>query len=134
MAPKHDDSPAGLREHPEISAELGKIAKEHRWPAELTRRIAELRVPISSLNSWAWFGLSPDQAAAQLGWHERLTMGDLRGRDATYADNEAFSDLWSDSPEEIGEWEITVERGPTPSPSSSFRKTSTFRCWRSATN
>src|SRR6202050_2361167 len=41
-----------------------------------------------------------------------MTTGDLRGRDATYADNEEFSALWSDSPEEIAGWEIIVERGP----------------------
>ena len=69
-------------------------------------------MPVSSLYSWSWFGLSLEQTAAQLGWYERMTTGDLRGRDATYADNEEFSALWSDSPEEIAGWEIIVERGP----------------------
>ncbi|HWN56774.1 MAG TPA: hypothetical protein VNO74_01665, partial [Methylomirabilota bacterium] len=78
----------------------------------MTQRVAALRVPIAELNSWGWSGLSLEQTAAQLAWHERLTSGDLRGRDAAYTDNDAFSDLWADSPEEIGEWEITVERGP----------------------
>jgi hypothetical protein len=91
---------------------IARIANERGWPPEIARRLVELRVPLSELNSWTWFGLTPEQAKAQLGWHERLTSGDLRGRDATYADNEAFSELWSESPEEIGEWEITVERGP----------------------
>ncbi|HEY6420174.1 MAG TPA: hypothetical protein VIX59_14335 [Candidatus Binataceae bacterium] len=100
--------------HPErrISEALSRIAKERRWPQDLIRRVAELRVPIDELNSWGWVGLSSDQTAAQLAWHERLTLGDLRGREAAYTDNDAFSDLWADSPEEIGEWEITVERGP----------------------
>ena len=57
-------------------------------------------------------GIVTEQTAAQLKWYERLTLGDLRGREAAYTDNEAFSDLWADSPEEIGEWDITVERGP----------------------
>lgn len=91
---------------------IERIARERGWPDEVARRLVELRAPLSELNSWAWFGLSPEQAKSQLGWYERMTIGDLRGRDATYADNEAFSELWSDSPEEIGEWEITVERGP----------------------
>ena len=95
-----------------ISEELSRIAKERGWPPDLTQRVAALRVPIAELNSWGWSGLSLEQTAAQLAWHERLTSGDLRGRDAAYTDNDAFSDLWADSPEEIGEWEITVERGP----------------------
>ena len=69
-------------------------------------------MPLSSLYSWTWFGLSPEQTAAQLKWYERMTTGDLRARDATYADNEEFSAMWSDSPEEIAGWEIIVERGP----------------------
>ena len=95
-----------------ISEALAKIAKERGWSDDLTRRIAEARVPLSSLYSWTWFELSPDQTAAQLGWYERMTTGDLRGRDATWADNEEYSAMWSDSPEEIAGWEIIVERGP----------------------
>ena len=100
------------RPEPRISEALARIAKERGWPPEIARRVAEMRVPIAELNSWGWTGLSPEQTAAQLKWYERLTSGDLRGREAAYTDNEAFSDLWADSPEEIGEWEITVERGP----------------------
>jgi hypothetical protein len=105
------DSP-DLHPEPRISEALARIAKARGWPPELIRRVAELRVPIAELNSWSWNNLSPEQTVAQLAWHERLTTGDLRGREAAYTDNEAFSDLWADSPEEIGEWEITVERGP----------------------
>ena len=106
---KSDDE---VRDDPMISEALAKIAKERGWSDELTRRMAAARVPLSSLYSWTWFGLSPDQTAAQLGWYERMTTGDLRGRDATWADNEEYSAMWSDSPEEIAGWEIIVERGP----------------------
>ena len=95
-----------------ISEALSRIAKERGWPPDLTGRVAALQVPIAELNSWGWSGLSLEQTAAQLAWYERLTSGDLRGREAAYTDNDAFSDLWADSPEEIGEWEITVERSP----------------------
>ena len=101
-----------MEQNPTISEALAKIAQERGWPAELTRRVAELRVPLSSLHSWSWYGLSPEQTAAQLKWYERMTTGDLRARDATWADNEEFSAMWSDSPEEIAGWEIIVERGP----------------------
>ena len=96
----------------EQSNEIARLARERGWPSELAQRIIAARVPLEALNSWSWSGLSAEQASAQLAWHERLTIGDLRGRDATWSDNRAFSDLWADSPEEIGEWEITVERGP----------------------
>ncbi len=113
MAQPHDDAPKAVaRDDVSIGATLARIAKAQGWPADLTRRIAEQRVPDEALNSWNWYGLSPERAAEQLAWHMRLTSGDLRGRDVTHADNEAFSRLWADSPEEIGEWEITVERGP----------------------
>ena len=49
---------------------------------------------------------------ALIGWHERFTTGDLRAREATEADGAAFCDLWENSPEEIGDLEITVLRGP----------------------
>jgi Acetyltransferase (GNAT) family len=94
------------------AAALIRIARERRWPDELAQRMVETGITPSTLDTWAWFGLSPEQAAAQLAWHERLTTGDLRGRDAAYTDNDAFAALWADSPEEIGEWEVTVERGP----------------------
>jgi hypothetical protein len=91
---------------------IALIAQQRGWPPELAARIAAARVPLESLNSWSWTVLSPEQAAIQLDWHERLTIGDVRGREATWTDNQAFSDLWANSPEEIGEWEIIVERGP----------------------
>ncbi len=48
----------------------------------------------------------------RLDWHERLTFGYARGREATEADNDAFSDLMANLPKDVGDWEITTERGP----------------------
>lgn len=67
MASKHDDPHnPGLRKEPEIAEALERIATERGWPADLTRRLAELRVPLSALDSWAWLGLSPEQAAMRI--------------------------------------------------------------------
>ena len=112
MASSNDDRASTGGAAPAISETLRRLAEQNKWPDDLTRRIAALSVPDSSLNTWTWYGLNPEQAAAQLAWHERLTIGDLRGRTAAFTDNDAFCALWADSPEEIGEWEITVERGP----------------------
>jgi Acetyltransferase (GNAT) family len=101
-----------LDERTSNAAAIARIARERGWPAELAERMTALKLLPSTLDSWAWFGLSPQQAAAQLAWHERMTIGDLRGRDVAFTDNDAFAALWADSPEEIGEWEVTVERGP----------------------
>src|SRR5258708_12117399 len=107
MTKSGDDSrDDDLRNDPVISEALAKIAKERGWSDELTRRMAELRVPVSSLYSWTWFGLSPEQTAAQLGWCQRMTTGDLRARDATYPHNEEFSALCPDSPQETAGWEL----------------------------
>lgn len=43
---------------------------------------------------------------------DRLTFGHLRGRDATHLDNDRFAELWFNAPEQISDWEITVERSP----------------------
>lgn len=67
MASKHDDPhDPGLRKEPEIGEALGRIARERGWPADLTRCFAELRVPLSAQDSWAWFDLSPEQAATRI--------------------------------------------------------------------
>ena len=110
MASSNDDRASSGGAAPAVSETLRRLAEQNQWPEDLTRRIAALHVPDSSLNTWTWYGLNPEQAAAQLAWHERLTIGDLRGRTAVFTDNDAFSALWADSPEEIGEWEITVDR------------------------
>ena len=45
---------------------------------------------------------------------ERLIGGTLRVREATWKDDEAIADLYANSPENVGEWELTVERSPYP--------------------
>ncbi len=96
---------------PSISDELRAIGKERGWPDDLVRRIAEARVPPSSLHAWSWW-VDAEAAERQLAFYERLTVGDLRGREATTGDNEALSDLWAHAPERIGDFEITIFREP----------------------
>jgi hypothetical protein len=40
--------------------------------------------------------------------------GTLRVREATWNDDEAVAELYANSPEDIGDWEVTVERSPYP--------------------
>ncbi len=99
--PKPDPAPAELR----------AIGEERGWSAATLAKVADAKVPLSELRMWAW--MQPEERVeTQLGWHERLRHGDLRGRQATMGDNEAFSELWLKSPERIGDWEIVTERSP----------------------
>ena len=103
------------RERVEIEApgELRDAVRARGISDELLERALAAGVAIDSL--WGWLGWRRMDAAdltALIGWHERFTTGDLRAREATEADGAAFCDLWENSPEEIGDLEITVLRGP----------------------
>jgi hypothetical protein len=67
----------------------------------------------NQLRGWAhWRKLEAEDLARLTAWHERFTVGDLRAREVQEADNDAFCELWASSPEDIGDLEITVLRGP----------------------
>jgi hypothetical protein len=97
----------------ETPADLRELLRARGVSDELLDRALAAGVP----GGWLW-GLSNwrklDAADLEslITWHQRLTIGDLRGREVTEADNDAFCDLWENSPEEIGDLEITVLRGP----------------------
>ena len=93
------------------SEELRAIAKQRGWSDESMAKLERARVPLSALRMWPW-EIPEERVESQIDWHVRLRDSGLRGRQATTADNEAFSDLWHNSPERIGDWEITCERGP----------------------
>lgn len=96
-----------------IPDELSRAAAGRGWPDGLLQRALVLRIPRRAIERWLrapW----ADAASVEknLLWRERFTLGDLRGREATLADNEAFIELFANAPEEVGEWEISTERGP----------------------
>ncbi len=96
-----------------VLEELEREARKRGWPDGLLQRALDLRFPRRVLLRWArqdWCDAAYVQR--RLDWHERLTLGSLRGREATLQDNDAFSELWANSPEEIGEWEVITERAP----------------------
>ncbi len=93
--------------------DLERRARERGWPPGLVERALALRLPPSVLRTWlSGHWATPQFVERRLEWHERLTFGSLRGREATLADNDAFSELWANAPEDIGEWEVTTERSP----------------------
>lgn len=89
-----------------------KLIQDKGWSPDLARRAVDLRLPMSQLRNWARWIDDEENVKRRLDWHERMTFGDLRGREARMSDNEAFGDLMASSPEDLGEWEITTERSP----------------------
>lgn len=88
-------------------------AVERGWPGGLLERALQLRVERSHIEFW----LSDerervDDIKKYLDRLERLMHGTLRVREATWDDDSELADLYADSPEDIGEWQVTVERSP----------------------
>ncbi|MFI5317824.1 MAG: hypothetical protein ACHQ6T_19155, partial [Myxococcota bacterium] len=97
----------------EVPEDLRATLRARGVPDALLQRALEAGVATENLWAWSsWRTLDPADLERQIGWHERFTVGDLRAREVTQADNAAFCDLWANSPEEIGDIEITVLRGP----------------------
>jgi len=52
MASSNDDRASSGGAAPAVSETLRRLAEQNQWPEDLTRRIAALHVPDSSLNTW----------------------------------------------------------------------------------
>lgn len=98
----------------EPDADLAVRAKAKGWPDGLLDRAIKLNTSRNQLDFW----LSPQGPSKTFDIErlfevlERLRDGPLRAREVTSYDHDAFSHLWANASEAIGEWEITVERGP----------------------
>jgi hypothetical protein len=103
------------RERVEIEppAELRAALRARGVSDAVIERALAAGIAVTSLWSWSsWRTLDEADVERQITWHQRFTTGDLRAREVTEADNAAFCDLWENSPEETGDLEITVLRGP----------------------
>ena len=98
----------------EVPLKLERVARKKGWTDGLLRRALELRVCREDVDWWLTHDTTVEQIERILGRQERLTTGTLRAREATWADDEALADLYANAPEEIGDWEVTVERSPYP--------------------
>ncbi len=98
---------------PQPTPELLQSFADAGWPVEVLRRAVGLRMPANSV-AWYLANRQPDDLARSLDEREQLTMGPLRLREASSEDHAGLEELFANSPEEIGDWEVTVERGPYP--------------------
>lgn len=85
--------------------------RERGWPVELLAEARAARVPeslMARLPPWA----TRERIEDEVRWARILAEGRIHFRQLTPADGDAFAELWANSPEEIGAWDVTVERGP----------------------
>ena len=97
----------------EIPEELQKTARERGFEQDILDRAGELKVNRAMIEWWVNHE-RPDNARRYLKGRETLMFGTMRARQAAWNDDEALADLYASSPEEIGDWEVTVERSPYP--------------------
>lgn len=93
-------------------AEVRRLLTERGWSQELLERAIDLKVPPAEITRWFRWIEDEEHIKRRIDWHERMTFGDLRGREARQSDNDAFADLMASSPEDLGDWEIVSEKGP----------------------
>lgn len=81
-------------------------------PPALLEEARALRIPDTLLRRMLHWNVPVERFEDEVRWARTLAEGRIRFRQLTFADGDAFAELWANSPEEIGEWELTVERGP----------------------
>jgi hypothetical protein len=86
--------------------------QEAGWPLDLLVNARALHISDSQIDRMLAWGVPLKRVEEEVRWADRLLNGSMRFRQVTAADNDAFCELWANSPEEIGEWDVTAERGP----------------------
>ena len=94
--------------------DLVERTTEAGWDPEWLERALDARVSRLTLELW----LEDPRPVAHIGRAvediERLAYGTLQSHIATRQDRDRLIDLFAESPEKIGDWEIAVERSPDP--------------------
>ena len=100
---------------PAPSAEQQTRAAAKQWPDGLLERMLALRFPSWKIEQALSAETFPtlDMFEAEVRGRERLASG-LFIREATWEDDERLTDLFANSSERLGDWDVTVERGPNP--------------------
>jgi GNAT superfamily N-acetyltransferase len=102
-----------MNEPPAGNESLEELFTERDWPVALLRRADELRLPRAYLEQMIRGWNAPlERIELEVDWADRVLNGPIRYRQLHRADGDAFSELWANSPEAIGEWDVTVLRGP----------------------
>lgn len=97
-----------------VPAELEAKAVEIGWPRELIQRFVNISMPTTRIHEWLDRPVPTKDAEHWVTMRERLTFGTIQSRIAMSNDADALVALFANSAEDIGDWEVTVERGPDP--------------------
>ena len=93
--------------YPQQAAKLG-------WPDGLVERMLRLRIPTYDVQHWLDHHADWERLEKFLDAKERVMNGTIRVREATWSDAEGVAEMYANSPEDIGDFEVTVERSPYP--------------------
>lgn len=99
----------------QVSDDIRKKWAEKGWPEEVLDKALAMRVERGAFDFWLKGSrMTLENIQKHLQCREALMSGTLHAREATWQDDDALAEMYADSPEEIGDWEVTVERGPYP--------------------
>jgi hypothetical protein len=93
---------------------LEQLWEARNLPASLLARARSLDISDGQLARLLAWNAQHERIEEEIEWTDRLRNGSMRFRQLTIADDAAFRQLWANSPETIGEWDVTVERGENP--------------------
>jgi hypothetical protein len=97
-----------------VSTEYAERAAGLAWPDGLVERMLRLRIPTYDIDHWLDHHADWQRLEKFLDAKERVMSGTLRAREATWSDAEAVAEMYANSPEDVGDFEVTVERSPYP--------------------
>jgi hypothetical protein len=97
-----------------VPAELEAKAADKGWPHDLVQRFVNISFPASSIEEWLDRPVPAKDAEHWVTMRERLIFGTIQSRIAMWNDTDALVELFANSAEDIGDWQVTVERGPDP--------------------
>lgn len=98
-----------------MSVELADKVAASDFSAELIERVLAVRPDREMINFWLDTGYpGPDQIEAWVAGVEAMLESPMVVRTATWHDHDMLVDLCANAPETVGEWSVTVERGPNP--------------------
>jgi len=97
------------------TASANDLAQQWETRGLAPNLLAEARalgVSDGQLTRMLTWNVTSERIEEEIAWAERLLHGTMRFRQLTPADDQAFRELWANAPEAIGDWDVTVERGP----------------------
>ncbi len=110
------DQPLRSSSLEEVAAGVDRTWRERGLPRELLERARGMHISNTQLDRMlSWNAPAErflERMEEEIHWADLLLNGTMRFRQVTLADNDAFCALWAHSPEPIGEWDVTAERGP----------------------